>query len=99
MFFIAGAASAVRWTTLSAIFVALFQVGQLVIISHFLRASDLGLAAIATIVLSFALVVSDIGINYNFIQTDVAPGYRTPLYVLDMGVGVIIWILTWTISP
>jgi O-antigen/teichoic acid export membrane protein len=101
MFFIPGAASAVRWTALSAIVVTLGQGVQLAVLSRLLSASDFGLAALTMLILGFAFIVSDIGLNNIFIQkqSDLAPGHRTSLYSLYLGFGFIVWSLIWMSSP
>lgn len=74
---------------------------QLVVVSRFLSASQLGIAAIAMMILGFASVIADFGVNKVLIkeQDDLAPGFRTLLYSIELGLGFIVWILVWMSSP
>jgi O-antigen/teichoic acid export membrane protein len=74
---------------------------QLAVVSRFLSASQVGLAAIAMMILGFASVLSDFGINKVLIkeQDDLDPGLRASLYSLELILGFAVWILVWVSSP
>jgi len=94
------AVSPIRWTFLSAIVSALAVAVQLVVVSRFLSASQLGVAALAMMILGFATVISDFGINKVLIkEQNLAAGLRTFLYALELVLGFAVWILVWISSP
>ncbi|MBR1280269.1 MOP flippase family protein [Bradyrhizobium sp. AUGA SZCCT0283] len=95
------AVSPIRWTFLSAIISASAMAVQLVVVSRFLTVSELGTAAIAMMILGFATVIADFGVNKVLIkeQGDLAPGLRTLLYAIELGLGFAIWIIVWMSSP
>jgi O-antigen/teichoic acid export membrane protein len=95
------AVSPMRWTFLSAIVSGSAMALQLAVVSRFLSAPQLGLAALATMILGFATVIADFGINKVLIkeQNDLAPGLRTPLYLLELVLAFAVWILVWISSP
>ena len=95
------AVSPIRWTFLSAIISASAMAAQLVVVSRFLTVSQLGVAAIAMMILGFATVIADFGVNKVLIkeQGDLAPGLRTLLYAIELGLGFAVWIIVWMSSP
>ncbi|AND91401.1 MOP flippase family protein [Bradyrhizobium diazoefficiens] len=94
------AGSPIRWTFSSAAASALVMGVQLVVLSRFLSASQLGLAALALMILGVAALISDFGIGRILIkeQGDLGP-LRTSLYSLELALGVGVWILVWIGSP
>lgn len=95
------AVSPIRWTFLSAIVSASAVAVQLVVVGRFLTASQLGIAAIAMMILGLAGVIADFGVNKVLIkeQGDLAPRLRTLLYVIELGLGVVVWAIVWMSSP
>jgi len=94
------AVSPIRWTFLSAIISALAVAVQLAVVSRFLSASQLGIAALAMMILGFATVISDFGINKVLIKEQhLTPGLRTFLYALELILGFAVWLLVWTSAP
>jgi len=95
------AVSPIRWTFLSAIISASAMAAQLVVVSRFLTVSQLGVAAIAMMILGFATVIADFGVNKVLIkeQGDLAPELRTLLYAIELGLGFAVWIIVWMSSP
>jgi O-antigen/teichoic acid export membrane protein len=95
------AVSPIRWTFIAAIVSGLAGAVQLVVFSRFLSASQLGVAAIAIMILGVASLISDFGIGRVPIkeQDDLGPGLRTSLYSLELVFGFAIWILVWISSP
>ncbi|MBR0784913.1 MOP flippase family protein [Bradyrhizobium iriomotense] len=91
------AASPIRWTFSSAAASALVMGVQLAVLSRFLSASQLGLSALALMILGVAALISDFGIGRILIkeQGDLGP-LRTSLYSLELALGVGVWIVIWT---
>ena len=71
------------------------------VVSRFLSASQLGIAALAMMILGFATLISDFGIGRVLIkeQDDLGPGLRASLYALELVLGFAVWILVWMSSP
>ena len=94
------AGSPIRWTFSSAAASALVMGVQLAVLSRFLSASQLGLAALAVMILGAAALVSDFGIGRILIkeQGDLGP-LRTSLYSLELALGVGVWLLVWVSAP
>jgi O-antigen/teichoic acid export membrane protein len=94
------AVSPIRWTFASAVASALAMGVQLVVLSRFLSASQLGIAAIAVMILGVAALISDFGIGRVLIkEQDLGPGLRTSLYAIELVLGFAVWILVWISSP
>jgi len=95
------AVSPMRWTFLSAIISASAMAVQLAVVSRFLSAPQFGVATLAMMILGFATVIADFGVNKVLIkeQDDLAPGLRTLLYSLELVLGFAVWIFVWMSSP
>ena len=59
------AINGVKWTSLSAVVNACAKLGQISILTRFLRKEDFGLIAIAVLVISFTEIFMDMGISYS----------------------------------
>lgn len=57
------AINGVKWTSLSAVVNACAKLGQISILTRFLRKEDFGLIAIAVLVISFTEIFMDMGIS------------------------------------
>lgn len=60
--------SAIRWTAAAAAMRLMLQIAQLAILARLLSPADYGLMAMVGVILSFAGLFSDIGINSAFVQ-------------------------------
>lgn len=60
--------SAIRWTAAAAAMRLILQIAQLAILARLLSPADYGLMAMVGVILSFAALFSDIGINSAFVQ-------------------------------
>jgi O-antigen/teichoic acid export membrane protein len=66
--------AAVRWTTAAAVVRALVQLAQLAVLARLLAPEDYGLMAMVAVVLGFATVFTDMGLNSAYVQRqDVTP--------------------------
>lgn len=92
--------SAVRWTTLSALFRASLQLVQLAVLARLLTPADYGLLAMVTVVLGFASQFADMGANSAFVHKQrVTDEQRTSLYWLNVGSSIALMLLLILISP
>ncbi len=73
--------SAVRWTTASAITRAVLQIVQVAALARLLKPEDYGLMAMVGVVLSFAGLFADFGVNSAFVQRrEVTQAQRSSLF-------------------
>lgn len=61
-------ASSIKWNTVATVIVMVVQVLQLAILTRLLERSDFGIIAIATLVISFTDIFSELGITAALIQ-------------------------------
>lgn len=91
--------SAVRWTSTSAIFKGLLQISQLAVLARILVPEDFGLMALVTVVLGFATLFADLGLNSAYIQRqDVTPTQRSSLFWLNTSVSLLLMLLVMLLS-
>lgn len=88
--------SGLKWTSLSAIYLAGLQVTQLVILTHYLAPSDFGVVAVLMIFVGFVQTFLDMGlsnaiINRKFITT----GQFASLYWLNISVSSVVAACFW----
>lgn len=80
--------SAVRWTTAAAVVRALLQLGQVSVLARLLAPDAYGLMAMIAVVLGFATVFTDMGVNSAYVQRqDVTPEQRSSLFWLNTAIG------------
>lgn len=92
--------SAVRWTTAGSISKALLQLIQLAILARILSPSDYGLMALVLIVMGFAALFSDFGLNSAFVQRrNVTEEQRSSLYWLNVSISFGLMLFVIAISP
>ena len=92
--------SAVRWTTTAAVVRALLQLAQLAVLARLLAPEDYGLMAMVAVVLGFALVFTDLGVNSAYVQRqDVTPEQRSSLFWLNVAMGGGLTLLVLLCSP
>ena len=92
--------SAVRWTTAGSISKAFLQIIQLAILARILSPSDYGLMALVLIVMGFAALFSDFGLNSAFVQRrNVTEEQRSSLYWLNVSISFGLMLLVITVSP
>ncbi|CAK8711719.1 Colanic acid exporter [Candidatus Electronema halotolerans] len=92
--------SAVRWTTLASVARTIVQLAQVSILARLLKPEDYGLMAMVGVVLSFAALFTDLGLNSAYIQKqDVTLEQRSSLFWLNFAMGVGLTLLVIVISP
>ena len=92
--------SAVRWTTTAAIFKGLLQFAQLSVLARLLAPEDFGLMAMVMVVLGFATLFADLGLNSAYIQKQkVTQTQRSSLFWLNLGMSVLLMLLVMLLSP
>lgn len=92
--------SAVRWTTTAAVVRALLQLAQVAVLARLLAPEDYGLMAMVAVVLGFATVFTDLGVNSAYVQRqDVAPKQRSSLFWLNVAMGGGLTLLVLVCSP
>lgn len=91
--------TAVRWTAAGTIFKAVLQVVQLAVLARLLAPEDYGLMAMVTVVLSFATVFSDFGVNSAFVQRrDVTQQQRSSLFWFNLVLSACLMLLVMGLS-
>jgi len=94
------AASAVRWKGVSTAVVEVLRLLRLVILARLLAPDDFGLMAMLTVVIGFADVFDDLGINKALIQRqDTTRDQLASLYWLNMLAGIVVFMLVWLSTP
>lgn len=92
--------AAVRWTTAGTIFKALLQVAQVAVLARLLAPEDYGLMAMVAVVLSFATVFADFGVNSVFVQRrDVTQEQRSSLFWFNLALSICLMLLVMALSP
>lgn len=92
--------SSVRWTTTAAVLRTLLQVAQLIVLARLLAPEDYGLMAMVTVVLSFAFLFADLGLNSAYMQRQsVTPEQRSSLFWLNIIMSFGLMLLVIAVSP
>jgi O-antigen/teichoic acid export membrane protein len=96
----AKAATAAKWTAISATISGLIQVTQLAILARLLSPSDFGLVATVMLVLGFAQIYLDMGISNAIIQRqDTSKEQLSSLYWLNIFAGWVVFAVTVAFTP
>lgn len=92
--------SAARWTTVSNIMRAILQLAQLIVLTRFLSPQDYGLIALVMVVISYAALLSDMGLSTAFVQRQhISHEERSSLYWLSVAVSAGLMLLVTAASP
>ncbi|HCS65800.1 MAG TPA: colanic acid exporter [Cellvibrio sp.] len=92
--------SAVRWTTAATGVRALLQLAQVAVLARLLAPEDYGLMAMVSVVLGFASIFSDMGVNSAYVQRqDVTQEQRSSLFWLNVGMSGALTLLVLVFSP
>ena len=92
--------SAVRWTTFDAVGKSLLTIASLSVLARILVPEDYGLMAIVTVILGFAGLFGDLGINAAVVQRqDVTDVQRTSLFWLNVLVSIVLALIVVGLSP
>lgn len=89
-----------RWTTTSAVARAVLQIVQVAVLARLLTPEDYGLIAMVGVVLSFAGLFADLGVNSAFVQRqDVTLEQRSSLFWFNVALGAGLSFLVIATSP
>ncbi|BAF72498.1 MOP flippase family protein [Sulfurovum sp. NBC37-1] len=92
--------SGVKWTSLSSVIVAVVQLLQLIILAHYLDASDFGLMAIVSVIIGFSALFMDMGISASIIhKQDISHEQLSSLYWLNVASGIFLFSCIYILSP
>lgn len=92
--------SAVRWTTVASGARAVLQLAQLAVLARLLAPEDYGLMAMVSVVLGFAGLFADMGMNSAFVQRqNVSEQERSSLFWLNVGLSGVLTLLVVALSP
>jgi O-antigen/teichoic acid export membrane protein len=92
--------SAVRWTSAGTLFKTFLQIAQVAVLARLLAPEDYGLMAMVAVVLSFASLFSDFGVNSAFVQRrDVSDSQRSSLFWFNVIVSFCLMTLVVAMSP
>ena len=90
----------VRWTTISAIALALSAILKVSILTRFLEKSDFGLVAIVTFILSFMELFNDMGISTAILhKQNITQKEYSSLYWINLLISLLLYGIVWTITP
>ena len=94
------AISGVKWTTLSVLVTAIFQILQLAILARFLDPSEFGLMALVMVVVGFSQAFLDMGISNAIIhKQEITKDQLSTLYWVNLLAGFALFIVISAISP
>lgn len=89
-----------RWTTAGTLFKTVLQVAQVAVLARLLEPEDYGLMAMVAVVLSFASLFSDFGVNSAFVQRrKVTERQRSSLFWFNVIVSFFLMVLVVLFSP
>lgn len=92
--------AAVRWTTTAAVMRIAVQLAQVAVLARLLAPEDYGLMAMVAVVLGFAAVFADLGLNSAYVQSqNVTTQQRSSLFWLNLAMGVGLTLLMLSCSP
>lgn len=90
----------VKWNAIATGVTMLIQIAQLAILTHLLEKSDFGIVAIASIIISFTDIFSEMGIAVALIhKQDISQEEYSSVYWLNIFVSIIICLLTILLAP
>lgn len=86
-----------KWSAISTVTIISLSFLQLTLLSHMLGQSEFGIMAVAMVVITFADNISDFGISNSIIQQqNITEPQLATLYWLNVGVGIIVSIMTFS---
>lgn len=92
--------SAVRWTTTAAISRAVLQLVQIAVLARLLAPEEYGLMAIVGVVLSFAALFADFGLNSAYVQRqEVSDTQRSSLFWVNIIFSLTVTLIIVLLSP
>lgn len=90
----------VKWNTIATVVTMLLQVIQLAILTRLLEKSDFGLVAIASLVISFTDIFSELGITVALIhKQNISSDEYSSVFWLNVIVSIVIFVITILSAP
>ena len=90
----------VKWTSISAIFIALSTIIRISILARLLDAADFGLMAIVLFVMNFAILFGDLGFSAGILhKKNITRNEYASLYWFSIFISIILCIFLFTVSP
>lgn len=90
----------VRWTSFSTLVLAVTQLISTAILARLLAKSDFGLMAIIMVVKGFAELFMDFGITVAILhKQNISQNEYSSLYWVNMGIGFVVYVILWGITP
>lgn len=94
------AVSGVKWNTVSSVIVTLIQILRLSVLTRLLDKSDFGLIAIATMVIGFTDIFSQLGLTVAIIhKQDITEKQYSSVYWTNILLSVVVFSVLWALSP
>lgn len=94
------AVSGVKWNTIATAYSMMVQVIRLAVLTRLLAKADFGLVAIATMVISFTDIFSDLGITVAIIhKQDITKEQYSSVFWLNVLMSAIIFLIICALSP
>lgn len=92
--------SGIKWTTFSAVILAVLQVCQLAILSRFIDPADFGLMAILMVVIGFAQIFLDVGMSNAIIYySTITRSQLSSLYWVNILMALLLTVIVIAIAP
>lgn len=96
----AAVTTGLKWTSLSSIYIAIMQVAQLVVLTHYVSPTDFGIVAILMIVVGFIQTFLDMGLSNAIIQRqEISREQFASLYWLNVMTAMILAVFLFVWAP
>lgn len=94
------AISGVKWNTTATVVLTLFQVLRLAVLTRLLDKSDFGLIAIATMVIGFTDIFSELGLTVAVIhKQDISDKQYSSVFWTNIILSIIVFFVLWGLTP
>lgn len=94
------AISGVKWTSLSTVIASVLQIFRLAILTRLLDKADFGIIAIATMVIGFTDIFSNIGLTVAIIhKQDITDDQYSSVYWTNIILSFIVFCILWLFTP
>lgn len=92
--------SSVRWTAVAAIMKAVLQLLQVAVLARLLAPTEYGLMAMVGVVLTFAALLGDMGLNSAYVQRQqVTDAQRSSLFWVNICISAVLTLTIAAVSP
>lgn len=94
------AVSSVKWNTVATIFVTVVQILRLSVLTRLLDVSDFGLIAIATMVIGFTDIFSELGLTVAIIhEQNITQKQYSSVYWTNIILSIFVFTFLWIVTP